>query len=152
MIVFTVTETKQFMAKLLKGELFDTFALRQFDAETFTQFQIIGLRNHSFFAQEEENDEKYCLWSEIRPYAYLLIKGSRLPKSIKIVFSLTDAQTAEFNNAAALFLNITFYEGVVTCTTGSSQKAFTLDKSLEQGWDEYIKQFFKTNGIGIVDC
>ena len=150
MLALQIADTKQFMAQLLKGGLFDGFALRQFDAETFAAFHINGERNHTYFSDEKDSDEKFCSWAEIRPYAYLLIKGNRLPKTIKIVFSLNEEQTAGIANAAALFLNISFGNGIVSCTTGCSQKAFALDKSLDQLWDTYTLDFFKAHGVAVV--
>ena len=52
-------------------------------------------------------------------------------------------------NAVYGFLNILFKDGVILCTTAISQTSFSLDKSSEKLWEEYILKFFKKNNIGI---
>ena len=41
-------------------------------------------------------------------------------------------------NVTGLYLNVNFQDGKMSCTTGASLKTFSLDKSLEQQWDEYM--------------
>ncbi|NLK38538.1 MAG: hypothetical protein GX299_10750 [Epulopiscium sp.] len=151
MLYFTIHDTKMFMNKLLKNEDFDLFCLRSIDIITFASFQITGNRNKDYNTTEEQESqtEKFCMWSEIRPYAFQIIKGNRLPKSIKIIFSLNEKEKEKFADASALFLNIQFENNIVSCTTGCSTQTFTLDKSLEYSWDEWVISFFKKKEIGI---
>lgn len=146
MLAFTILDTKEFMALLLKNTAFDHFRLRHFEAETFTQFEISGQRNFSFYTAEEQENiaGKFCSWQEIRPYAFDLIKGKHLPKKIKIIFSLDESQLKQFPNASALFLNIQFENGTLTCTTGCSQQSFSLDKSLDEQWDSWVQSLMKS--------
>ena len=44
-------------------------------------------------------------------------------------------------------MNITYQNKEVTCTSGTSMKTFTLDKSLDHAWDEMMLKFF--SGIGV---
>jgi len=46
-------------------------------------------------------------------------------------------------NAAAMFLNLNFEEGTARFTTAIAQKTFSLDKSIDQVWDQKIVNFFK---------
>ena len=75
--------------------------------------------------------------------------GNKLPKSIKLVFSLAEEKLSNLPNTKAAFLNILFKEHTILCTTAISQEAFSLDKSSERLWEEYILKFFKKNAIGI---
>ena len=49
-----------------------------------------------------------------------------------------------------MFLNITYQNEEVICTTGTSQKNFSLDKIEDKIWEDTILRFFKKNGINIV--
>lgn len=151
MLAITIHDTKEFMALLLKGKTFDDLRLRQLDVTTFTFFQISGQRNKEFYPAEEQGSciDRFCLWSEIKPFALQVIKGNKLPKAIKIIFSLGEKETASFSEkASALFLNVTFEQNTITCTTGCSQKNFSLDKSLDYDWDQWVLHTLKEKQIG----
>lgn len=152
MITVEIVNNKIFMNTLLKGNLFDSFEVRTAVIQTFIKFEISGTLDKSYYSiSEQENiNNEYCLWKDLKPIIFQLIKGNKLPKFIKIVLSLTKAQLQEFDSEAeALFLNIIFENGKINCITGCSQKNFSLDKKLETKWDEYIKEFFVSNNINI---
>ena len=151
MLAFTVNDTKSFMNLLLKGETFDSFHFRQGELHTFASFIIEGKRNMDFYGTEEleQGLSRYVLWEEMRPFVFQAIKGNKLPKSIKLVFSLPDEKIENLPNTSAAFLNILFKENTIFCTTATSQKSFALDKSGEKLWEEYILKFFRKHEIGI---
>lgn len=151
MLAFTVNDTKSFMNLLLKGDTFDTFHFRQGELNTFASYIIEGKRNLDFYTSDEVEAglSRHVLWGEMRPFVFQAIKGSRLPKSIKIVFSLPDEKIGNLPNTSAAFLNILFKENTILCTTAISQSSFSLDKSGEKLWEEYVLKFFKKNSIGI---
>lgn len=151
MLAFTINDTKSFMNLLLKGTTFDEFCFRQGEVTTFAVFAIEGKRNMDFYAAEEAENglSRYVRWEEIRPFVFQAIKGNKLPKRIKLVFSLPDEKVEHLHNTSAAFLNILFKENQILCTTAISQESFSLDKSGEHLWEEYILKFFKKNGIGI---
>lgn len=90
-----------------------------------------------------------CIGRKCVPFVFQAIKGNKLPKSIKLVFSLAEEKLSNLPNTKAAFLNILFKEHTILCTTAISQEAFSLDKSSERLWEEYILKFFKKNAIGI---
>ena len=151
MLAFTVNDTKSFMNLLLKGETFDSFCFRQGELTTFASFIIEGKRNMDFYGTEEieQGLSRYVLWEEMRPFVFQAIKGNKLPKSIKLVFSLPDEKLEHLPNISAAFLNILFRDSTILCTTAISQTSFSLDKSSEKRWEEYVLKFFKKNNIGI---
>ena len=151
MLAFTVNDTKSFMNLLLKGDTFDAFLFRQGELTTFASFIIEGKRNMDFYTAEEQEAglSRYVHWEEMRPFVFQAIKGNKLPKSIKLVFSLAEEKLSNLPNTKAAFLNILFKEHTILCTTAISQEAFSLDKSSERLWEEYILKFFKKNAIGI---
>ena len=151
MLAFTVNDTKSFMNLLLKGDTFDAFSFRQGELTTFASFIIEGKRNMDFYTAEEQEEglSHYVHWGEMRPFVFHAIKGNKLPKSIKLVFSLAEEKLANLPNTKAAFLNILFKENTILCTTAISQETFSLDKSSERLWEEYVLKFFKKNAIGI---
>ncbi|HCT65694.1 MAG TPA: hypothetical protein DIC60_10590 [Lachnospiraceae bacterium] len=150
MLVTNVNNTKEFMAMLLKKDTFDAFEVREVIITTFTTFEIRCNLNKDFFDSEEELSRKYCLWSELKPHVFELIKGNKLPKSIKIVFSANDAllQTISLE-ASSLFINVTFENNCLRVITGSSLKIFTLNKTVEFMWDEWVINFLEGHKISI---
>ena len=73
-----------------------------------------------------------------------------MPRQMKIIFSCgAESACAIHPNAAALFLNIVYENGVIFISTGASQKLFSMDKSLDEKWEEYVNFFFSKNGIPV---
>lgn len=152
MLAFQILDVKGFMSLLLKNDLFDSFEVRSVKLQTFASFEIDGTLQKEFFSlqEQEQFNRGYCLWSELRPVVFQLIKGNKLPRSIKIIFSSSTEKTARISeNASALFLNVVFENGEISCVTGSSQKNFTLEKSVDMLWDNAMVSFFKNKGIGV---
>lgn len=153
MISFTIDDTKEFMNLLLKQTAFDHFHIRQIDITTFANFQINGLKNKDYFslAEKELITEKYCFWEEIRPFAFQIIKGQKLPKNIKIIFSMPEnKKELVCPIPATFFLNIIFEQNTLTCTTGCSLKTFSMDKTAHYAWDEWVLSFFHKLKIAII--
>lgn len=114
---------------------------------TFTKFEISGILDEDV----EDRESNYAKWEEIKPYVFDIIKGKRKPKLIKIVFSLDKEKMEKLsNNASALYLNLIYEENKAVFTTAISEKEFSLDKSLDNIWGEYIKEFFKENSIPVM--
>ncbi len=151
MLAFTVNDTKSFMNLLLKGDTFDAFSFRQGTLITFASFVIEGKRSMDFYtvAEQEAGLSRYVSWAEMRPFVFQAVKGHKLPKSIKLVFSLPEEKLSGLPNTKAAFLNILFHEQTVLCTTAISQENFSLDKTAEQLWEDYVLKFFKKNAISI---
>lgn len=150
MIAAYVNDIKSFMNLLLKGSVFDEFYTRSVNINTFVSFEISGKLDKGFFtlAEQELINRDFCFWKELKPYIFNIIKGNRLPKFIKIIFSLNNEDMeSKFLDASALFLNITFQNNQIFISSGCSQKSFSLNKSLEMSWDEYIKIFLEENKI-----
>ena len=150
MLSVSIIDNKLFMNKLLRENIFDNFEVRKVEIQTFTHFEISGIIDKNFYTvEEQENIERnFCIWSELKPIIFNLIKGNKLPGFIKIIFSLDENTMQQLSdNAAAMFLNISFENNAIVCTSGYSQKTFTLDKKVENCWEEYILKFFKDNNI-----
>jgi hypothetical protein len=154
MLAFEITGNalKNIMRQLLVGDAFDGFFVRGVEICALTKFEMSGILDKGFAAEEgkEPPSRNFCLWSELKPYAYGLVKGSKKPRAMRIVLSLPDEQAKGMHeNAAALFLNMSFDADKLTLTTVTSQKIFTMDKSMDHAWEEYVSNFFKSLGCAV---
>lgn len=146
MQLFEITNRKEFMAKLLKSDLFDTFEVREVIAHMAFKIIISGERNQDYFTDLNEESleprSDYLAWGELRRHVYELMQGSKLPTYFKIILSTNKEKTASLStDASTFYLNITFKENQISCSTGMAYKTFTMDKSSETLWDEKIKNF-----------
>ena len=160
MISLNITDTKNFMSNLLIKDIFDRFLLVSADISTANTFTINGELNKSFFSEDELNDLKdnrYSFWSTVKPFCYSLIRGNKVPVAMKIVFMLSESETKSFLDApglnryspdiSGLFINIRYSNGVVNIVTGTALKSFTLDKSIEHAFDDYVRHFLAVSDI-----
>jgi hypothetical protein len=150
------------MKKLLIGDTFDTFLLREASITTFAAFQIDG-RFHPEYLHDSEAETapaEQCglvLWKRIRPFFFDLTRGRNTPLSFRIVFRLAphnvEALLAQSGIAMrtedvdGLFLNLSFDGSTLTCTSGTSLNVFSLDKTLDHAWDSMLEKFFRQKEI-----
>ena len=90
-------------------------------------------------------------WMMAAPMVLAMIRGKNPPISMKIVLRLQDRNVEHLVQREALpykaadikglFLNISYDQGKVTCTSGSSLAVFSLDRSLDTIWDEAAGKF-----------
>lgn len=160
MIALSVVDVKDFMSKVLIKNTFDKFYICDGEVETFTSFRFGGRLNTGFYSGEEQetlNGREYPFWSEVKPFAYQLIRGKKLPQSFKLVFQLSAENLewllshnrigASLQDIGGLYLNVKYEKKSVTLISGTSFKTFVMDRRLEQLWDATVFQFMKQNGI-----
>lgn len=162
MIALQIQDVKDFMSKLLIGNAFDAFWLSEVAITTFTTFHIDGVLHPDFFDTEEAENiasegRKYALWKDLKPLCFSVIKGKKTPLCFKIVFMLSRKNTEKLlannhlkftaDDIFGLFVNFQFDGTHLNCTTGTSLKTFTLDKSLDHVWDELVQKFFRQQQI-----
>lgn len=154
MISLSITDVKQFMSHLLIKDTFDTFLLSEANIVTANTFTIQGNINKEFFSDEELKalpNQQYSFWTQIKPFCFSLIKGSKVPSSMKIIFLLSPAQVlslletvdTEFTDSEinGLFMNLRYQDGKLTLISGTSLRTFSLDKSIDKAFDQYICHF-----------
>lgn len=144
MISLLINDQKDFSRKLFLAEVFDSFLVP--DAEFVTDYSAEFHSGGAIFAEVPP-----VCWSALRPVAFQIIKGSRLPRRFRIVLRRTDEEAAaaardigfrfEENDIPSLFFNIRYDGSRMTVTTGSSQKAFNPDRSLDHAWDQAAREF-----------
>lgn len=172
MLSLTFTNQKAFTKLLFLADTFDRFEVSEALFRTFSTFQIDGslLRDYygtaAFSGPEPKPDMSagpnvppaHALWKQVRPIAFSIMKGNRLPLSFHISFCAPPPMLAEVAQACgtsdsdtalieALFLNINYKDGIMQCTSATSQKVFSLDKTLEHTWDKYIIAFLDYHEI-----
>jgi len=150
MLMLKIENIKSFMNMLLKSETFDTFESRNISLETYISFDIDCRIKKNFFPEEKRALIKrdFCLWKDMRPVIFELIKGTNLPLSFKIILSAKPSLVEEIHkNARTLFININFDHENLSLTSGSSQKEFSLSKEEDLLWDSHLKDFLTKNGI-----
>lgn len=158
MIALKIEDIRQFTSKLFVGETFDNFLVKEATIVTFNSFMINGHIRKGYYSEQEQEDrgiEDLSSWGVLRPICFSLIKGKRLPESFQIVLQLSKGDLARlFQNKAAdaaqvngLYLNIRYEDHLLHCITGSSLQFFTMDKTLDQEWDDAVKAFLKKHGV-----
>lgn len=162
MILCKIKDKKDFMGKLLAGECFDSFLLKEASIHSFVPYLIDGHINKAFFRDEGEDTAafttyEYAQWKDIRPVCFDLIKGKRTPTKFMFVLYLKpEAMEAMFDRAGIStteslvqnpVLNIRFEQGEINITTGMDYSGFTLDKSAEQLWDTTFMKFLDKKEI-----
>lgn len=155
-----VLEVKTFMSQLFLGETFDSFLLYELEIQTANQYKISGRISRKWYDSDELEklgDREYSLWKEMRGLSFQIIKGSKSPQTMKVIFSLPKENVKKVlersgagflpEQVEGLFLNVKYENGELYLITGSSVSVFSMDKALEQEWDKEILTFLKKCNI-----
>ena len=154
MISLKILEMNRFMGKLLKGENFDGFLLKEGFLRTGMEYRFQGRVFPEYFDTDEleKHSEDYTYWGEIKPFVFELVKGKRTPLAFSFTLLLTRDATKELlarrsvtvgEDSQSLFLQVRFEHGAGHIVTGTARNTFTLDKSLEEAWDAEVQQLMK---------
>ena len=154
MISLKIAEMNRFMGKLLKGEAFDLYLLKEGFLRTNMEYRFGGRVCLEYFDTEEREHltEEYVFWSEIKPFVFELIKGKKTPLAFSFTLLLAQEAVAEFlerygvsvgEDKPSLYLQIRFEHGVGRVITGTARNTFTLDKSLDEAWDVEAARLLK---------
>lgn len=52
---------------------------------------------------------------------------------------------------SGLYMNVRYEDNVMYCVTGTSLTVFTMDKRVEQQWDQAVKQFLRDQKIAYTE-
>ena len=160
MVALKIEELKDFTRKLFVEEVFDWWMMREAVITTFNMFTIDGRIRKGYFMEQELEEKGIGELSPgklVRPVCFSLIKGKRLPESFRITLQLPGARVEQFlqsvqpdfkaEQVSGLYLNIRYEEQKLYCVTGTSLNVFTLDRKIEQEWDETVKRFLRKREI-----
>ncbi len=166
MVAFQISEVGSLLNQMLKGDLFDRFLLREASVSQAFTATIDGTLRPGFYSEDECRELgleglTYIPFARVRPFCLDLIKGSRKPDSFKFVFLLSpENQAATIDRSGApfrsedisgMFLNLSYKNETLICTTGISYRTFSLDKTLESEWDRMAALFFRQHGIAVTE-
>ncbi len=163
MVLFEIENTGEFMNSLFVKEWLDIMELVEGEITTFYNIKIDGRQYLEWYDTEEIQEKKeqgeFILWRNFKQYAYQLIKGKKVPQLFRLVLRLPKDKNGmermlemaggEFlsEDVQGLYLNIKYEKQRLSVVTGISLKKFSMDKSLEQAWDEEIKTILKKQGF-----
>ena len=160
MISLKILEMNRFMGKLLKGENFDGFLLKEGFLRTGMEYRFQGRAFPEYYDTEEQekHTEEYTFWGEVKPFVFELVKGKRTPLAFSFTLLYTKNDTAGLlarrdvkvgEDSPSLFLQIRFEHGAGHIVTGTARNMFTLDKSLEEAWDAEVRQLMKAMELAV---
>lgn len=157
MLALHILDLKDFTAKLFLKETFDHFLFVEASFTTFLTYNLDGTLQKAFLDTDNQPDRSYCFWQEVKPQCYSMIKGRRTPLRFKIVFQLASGNVEKLlvqsglplkaEDIFGLYLNCQFDGEQLLCTSGTSLKIFSLDKTLDRAWDEMLKRYFHQQEI-----
>ncbi len=147
MLAFTIPDTKTFMSLLLKGTAFDDFIFCHGEISAFTFLSIDGKRDMDYYSEEET--ETRCSWAEIKPLVFQAVKGKKTPKQMKIVLARSKNDIAAYHNCQDVFWNLLFRDDTLLCTLSVMEETFSMDKTTEKQWEEWVFTFCKEHGIAV---
>ena len=160
MISIQFKNTKLFMSRFLTSDTFDIFLLESAELNLANTFTIDGKVHKEFYGDNTESEApKYELspWEMLRGTCFELIKGKHTPLSFKFVMhSSPDLKNSILESpdydgvrdmVSSLVFILSFRDGKVNMTTGAALSGFSLDKSYEKVWDEYILRFVTKAGL-----
>lgn len=150
MRAFRVEEIKPFMSGLLSGHLFDEWQFRGAELGLECKITLQQGVERAFIG---ETDRDFLIWPEIQPKIYMLIKGDKTPAYIRIALSLAPDLVPDGNRdwIEAYTVNIQYEKGVLSVTTGISDKTFSADKEPMRIWDLYIPEYFRKYNITLTE-
>ena len=146
MTAVEIKDVKGFMGKLLASDTFDDFLILEAVITKANTFTIDGRLNEEYLSDLENEDQsdggdktlvgKLQTWGNVRSFCFELIKGKTLPVYMKVVLQKSGEE-------ADHYLNIVYDRKELKVVTGTSLRTFTLDKSLEQEWDQSAEDLLK---------
>ena len=149
-------KTKNCMQHLLLKPTFDSFALIEGEITTYNTFRIDGYIHKNFYEDAPLKDQSS--WGDLREFCFHIIRGKRTPLNFRFILSLPKEEFEAFlidqeipslshSDIQGLYLNFKYDGTNLQCITGTSLNIFTMDKTLENVWDNYARKFFLNKEI-----
>ena len=148
MLSLKINDIKITMAHLLLRETFDEFLLEESKVVTFAMFEINGKRNLNWYDDDEKENQlsELLYWGEARDFLFDYIKGKKTPEYILAESGVFSRYLSEQPD---LYLQIRYEKGELTMVTGITHREFTMDKTLDRGWDDAIREWIRTLKISV---
>jgi len=163
MIALQIEHIREFMNKLLLTSSFDDFLVSEASITTFTTFSVDGVLHPEFYDSDliespDVSAEAQINWESIRPFCLSVFKGKRLPLSFHFILQLPKSRIPDFlqnsgltaiaaDDIFGLFMNIQYRNDTLIVTNGTSMRVFTGDRTLDQAWDRFVRDFLQKQGL-----
>ncbi len=158
MLYLEIRNIGKFTSLLFSDDSFDRFLLHEASFETRFTAIFEGKKNAAYFSEEEKEKElaePNVRWSEIRPAAFKLLQGKKLPVSFKVVLltapgvTKTVVEKSGFLGCpvSSLSVSAVYREQRLLLRTGVSYGGFSMDRSLEKYWDDSVQKFLTDHDI-----
>lgn len=148
MKAYKISDVKAFMSKLLVQNTFDELLVSELVIQTFVRFEMNGTLNMDFYSSDEKEilaGQSHAKWSELKPFAYQAMKGTKTPLAFHITLMLSEKGRTHLipqgEGVTGLYLHIKFEKKELYVVTGIARSTFSLDHSVDELWDEKVKQF-----------
>lgn len=145
-----INDIPKFMSLLFSSECFDDFYVSEALIQTFVTYKIDGYTNKDFL-DSEEVFEQFARWKRLRPIAKELIKGKKIPVSMKFTLILDEKRRDSFfgsgTDGIRYLINVRFENGTLHLISATTTETFLLDKSFEKSWDEIFVKYVASLGL-----
>lgn len=149
MQLYEINDIKKLTTELFVNNTFNHFSFIEGTCSTYANFSISGKVNTDYYdGDSDASFFEYAIWEQMKPVFFQIIKGKRLPLQFKITLALSD----DSDVVKTRLINIRYEAGKLSIVTGISYKTFSMDKSHEKLWDDYISSFLVQNDISFTIC
>ena len=155
MLALRVTDLKTFTNEMFIGELFDNFLCVKAAVNHNINYTVDGHINNGFLDANATDD--YISWKKLKPLIFSMIKGNKLPIGFNIVLAVTKESLNILYNSSThdytieqvegLFVNVIFKNGEIMITTGTSYSIFSMDKGLDNSFENAVKKLLISKNI-----
>lgn len=150
---FDIDSVSDFYSELINNEKYDSFYLYEARIKVGIDYYINGKQNTDYFdTEDKDNLQEYVTWKEIKKVISVITGGDKMPISFRIILMFNRdniKKLIEMNNMyiklddiGALFYNIYYENGKMSVTTGTSLKVFSLDKTMDQVWEDAVTKYY----------
>lgn len=172
MNLIKVTDIRITMSMLLLKDAFDAFLLEEAEVLTYARLVINGRRNKNWYAGETASDIEdtditdhitgnytdLIRWKEARNIFFGYIKGKKTPDLFKVSLK-ADQTMAEMllkdsgfygkylQEKPELHLQLKYENNELYIITGIYNSNFSLDKSVENAWDQAVADWLRKNCV-----
>lgn len=148
MISIKIKNNKKFMGELFAGNIFDMFQISNCVIKTFSVINISGNRNFEWYTEDKSSLKEYCFWMEVKEIVYNIIKGTKTPDLLNIIF-LDDCTENEGN---AGVLNLKYENDEINMVVGYNYTVFSMDKTNEKEWEKKVISLLEGKNIEFDIC
>lgn len=150
---FEIEDAKEFIESLKSNEKYDSFYLYEARIKGRLDYYISGKQNPDYFDSDDKSSiDEYISWGDVKNSIFGLFDEEKLPNSFKIILMFNrdnierlismNKLSINLSDVSALMYNIYLEDGKLYITTGTSLKIFTLDKTLEQLWEDTVERYY----------